>query len=519
MFIKNLHSSKKHNDKKLVRGINFMKNLFGLLLVLSLSACALNMNGNDVNLNANSTPTSTATAADQVATPVVTPEGGTYSSDTLVTIDCETTGADIYYTIDGSEPTVASTLYSEPIAVSDDGTEMDIKAIAVKEGMSNSSVIANTYIIAYATLSALTISPSNSIIMSGSEITITSSVDGADIYYTTDGSTPDGTSSLYDSGSKPIVSASSTFKAVALKSQYKSSDVASASYVTFKMVSVPTPMTFPTSTNDLGAAATVSTAYKIAETETTYEVWEAIRTWAVDPARGYVIASVGIMGSLPPAGNNQHAVSTESWDSAVVWLNALTEYYNTKHGTSYEQVYTCGGDGPVLKDTTAAEACGMANITQKAGAKGFRLPINNEWELAARYINDANHNGVLNAGEYYPGNYTSGADAVYTATSGGVDIDGNGIIRYTSDVSLSHTGINPATSDGPVKSKAPNALGLYDISGNMWEWCFNILGPERSMRGGQWASFFTGVQIGYAGASNPQTYESASIGFRFVKTE
>ncbi len=57
-----------------------------------------------------------------------------------------------------------------------------------------------------------------------------------------------------------------------------------------------------------------------------------------------------------------------------------------------------------------------------------------EWELAARYIDDANDDGdIEDANEYYPGNYASGADDAYdvTATS---DYDGDGDTESTIDV-------------------------------------------------------------------------------------
>jgi len=78
----------------------------------------------------------------QVATPTFSPSGGFYSGPQDVTISTSTSGASIYYTTDGSEPTVSSTLYSDPITVS---TTTTIKAIAIKEGMNNSDVAMETY--------------------------------------------------------------------------------------------------------------------------------------------------------------------------------------------------------------------------------------------------------------------------------------------------------------------------------------------------------------------------------------
>ena len=78
-----------------------------------------------------------------VATPVFAPVSGTYYSAPTVSITCETEGANIYYTLDGSTPTASSTLYTAPITV--DST-MTVKAIAIM-GTENSNVATATYTI------------------------------------------------------------------------------------------------------------------------------------------------------------------------------------------------------------------------------------------------------------------------------------------------------------------------------------------------------------------------------------
>ena len=78
------------------------------------------------------------------ATPTFTPEAGTYNEEQNVTISCETTGATIYYTIDGSVPTTSSSVYSSAINVSKTTT---IKAMASADGYNNSEVAVATYTI------------------------------------------------------------------------------------------------------------------------------------------------------------------------------------------------------------------------------------------------------------------------------------------------------------------------------------------------------------------------------------
>lgn len=80
-----------------------------------------------------------------VAVPVFSPAGGTYFSSQSVALSCSTDGATIRYTLDGSEPTSSSEIYSAPISVSS-GT-VKVKAKAFKSGMTDSDTASATYTI------------------------------------------------------------------------------------------------------------------------------------------------------------------------------------------------------------------------------------------------------------------------------------------------------------------------------------------------------------------------------------
>ena len=71
------------------------------------------------------------------ATPTITPAGGTYYEEQEVSITCSTADATIYYTLDGSDPTANSTVYTEPFVLQDNTT---VKAIAMKEGYEDSEI-------------------------------------------------------------------------------------------------------------------------------------------------------------------------------------------------------------------------------------------------------------------------------------------------------------------------------------------------------------------------------------------
>ena len=172
--------------------------------------------------------------ASTVATPTFSPVAGTYSNNQTVTINDSTSGATIYYTTNGTTPTTSSSVYSSPIAVSASET---IKAIGVKSGFTNSIVGSATYTLTVATP---TFSPAAGTYSSAQTVTISDSTSGATIYYTTNGSTPTTSSSVYTG---PItVSASETIKAIGAKSGYSNSGVGSAIYT----LTVATPTFSPT---------------------------------------------------------------------------------------------------------------------------------------------------------------------------------------------------------------------------------------------------------------------------------
>jgi formylglycine-generating enzyme required for sulfatase activity len=145
----------------------------------------------------------------------------------------------------------------------------------------------------------------------------------------------------------------------------------------------------------------------------------------------------------------------------------------------------------VIKDSTQTVET-LVDATKITGS-GFRLPTEKEWEYAAR-------GGVPSAGapwtNIYAGTNTAGTGASqlgdfawYSANSGGV----------------TH----------PVKTKSPNKTGgLYDMSGNVWEWCWDVyLGTIRVIRGGSWSGGAAFCTVAYRNAENPDG-RHFSIGFR-----
>jgi len=172
------------------------------------------------------------------AQPVFNPNGGTNPITQTISITSFTPNATIYYTIDGSTPTVHSTLYTGPITGSQ--PEETIKAIAVASGYSHSPVASATFY--WPLAAAPVISPVSGSYPAPLSVSITDTASGATIYYTTDGSTPTTSSAVYLS---PIsVNPPATVNAIATATDYNTSAVATATYI---RPMVDTPVISPTS--------------------------------------------------------------------------------------------------------------------------------------------------------------------------------------------------------------------------------------------------------------------------------
>ena len=142
------------------------------------------------------------------AAPTFQREGNT------VSIMSSTDGATIYYTTDGSEPTVNSTKYSTPITLTQNGM---LKALAAKENYDNSQVA--SYTVDWFQVEKVVISNE------GNRIQLSSPTPDARIYYTLDGSTPTDQSVRY---TEPFtLAANCTVKAVAYKDNFNPSEVSS----------------------------------------------------------------------------------------------------------------------------------------------------------------------------------------------------------------------------------------------------------------------------------------------------
>jgi hypothetical protein len=163
--------------------------------------------------------------APNAAAPVITPNGGTFAATQSVTLTSTTATASIYYTLDGSVPTPASTLYAGPISISGDIT---VNAIASAPGFVQSGVSSATFTFTNEA-PPVTFQPPAGTYNSAQQVTLSDTDTAATIYYTTDGSTPTAASKVYTG---PItVAVSLTINAIAIDPKLTNSDIAAAAYV------------------------------------------------------------------------------------------------------------------------------------------------------------------------------------------------------------------------------------------------------------------------------------------------
>jgi formylglycine-generating enzyme required for sulfatase activity len=205
-----------------------------------------------------------------------------------------------------------------------------------------------------------------------------------------------------------------------------------------------------------------------------------------------------VMGTNPShfSGNPNRPVERVSWFNTIEYCNRRSTQEGLTPAYSYGTYGTNPDNWPSGWNTSSSN---HTNVSCNWSANGYRLPTEMEWMFAAK-------GGNQSQGYTYSGSNTIGNVAWYSSNS----------ISRTWDVGL----------------KDPNELGTFDMSGNVWEWVWDIhgtyptgnqtnptgpvSGSYRVRRGGGWGNYAGGCTIsnrGYSGA----TYTSYSLGFRLIR--
>ena len=173
----------------------------------------------------------------RVTTPIAYPGPGLYVGSVNVILGTQTSGASIYYTIDGSEPNESSTLYTGQIHLT---SQITLKAKAYKVGYAPSLTFVGSYIVRERVATPVA-SPVAGNYFNQVVVSLSSATPGAKIFYTLDGSMPTEMSTKYIN---PItITSTKTLKAIATKNLY--ADSFSYSGIFTIILKVETPIAIP----------------------------------------------------------------------------------------------------------------------------------------------------------------------------------------------------------------------------------------------------------------------------------
>lgn len=291
--------------------------------------------------------------------------------------------------------------------------------------------------------------------------------------------------------------------------------------------------------------ASVTKNFSMAKTEVVFSLWKEVYDFATKEGKNssgdpsgqrvadngslYKFQSTGNLGNRDPGAPYRLPVAGLNYSDAIVFANAMTEYYNYKKNLTGSNRLTPYYSSGSTDSSIYRNAAGLPNgsLINNSTRNGFRLPTAAEWELMARLTKVSDPNYVVSGRtlrldgttyHYLKGDRVSGEAPAIGANSA-ISIKD---LAWYKDTTAPMNSTQYITY--PVALKKANEMGIFDMGGNIAEYIYGLTHDSYTgvykikVKGGQYDSDEADIKIGVTkdlatGAELPRK----NIGLRLVR--
>ncbi len=434
--------------------------------------------------------TLTVNVIGSVANVMFNPTGGIKDEPAMVALSTATQGAQIFYTTNGSVATSQSTPYTGEIQVS---YNMTIHAIATKAAYNNSQDVSAIYSIRAAAPTANLPPGSYS---SQRSVTLMTTTDGAQIYYTTDESNPASSSTALPYSQPIEVSVSKTIKAVTKKSNMENSTIASFAYsISGAVASVTFNPAAGTQTSPVNVGLSTATQdaeirYTLDGSTPTSSSFPYTGSIAVDRTTTIkaIALKTGWTTSAPTTATYTYTVATPQFTPAPGGYASTQQVMLSSATTGARIFYTTNESNPAdTNNPNRIEASGAVVITTTKTIRA--VAIKDGFSDSAEASGTYTINGSVSPVTFSPESGQKTGTIVVSLQT----LTPNSVIRYTTDGSAPTTsspvypGSFPVSTNTTVRAIAMKE-GFGSSSESSIEYSFKLPAPTFSVSGGSYPS-------------------------------